>query len=117
MTAGDRSRLAPRAKPARMDRRLEAPHRRGAANPRIVERAAVVVYRATSWLLASLPPKPAAAVIGRLSQASYLLWPTKRRWSNRNFGHVLGLPPDHRRVREAALGAYMGHPDRRSRRE
>ena len=34
-------------------------------------------------------------VIGRLSQLSYLAWPTKRRWSNRNFGHVLGLPPDH----------------------
>jgi phosphatidylinositol dimannoside acyltransferase len=109
MTAGDRSRLGPPAKPARIDRRLEAPHRRGGASPRIVERAAVVVYRATSWLLASLPPKPAAAAIGRLSQASYLLWPTKRRWSNRNFGHVLGLPPDHRRVREAALGAYMGY--------
>ena len=39
-------------------------------------------------------------------QASYLLWPTKRRWSNANFGHVLGLPPEHPRVRALALRAY-----------
>jgi phosphatidylinositol dimannoside acyltransferase len=109
MTAGDRSRLGPPAKPARIGKRLEAPHRRRGASPRIVERTALVAYRATSWLLASVPPKPAASVIGRLSQASYLLWPTKRRWSNLNFGRVLGLPPEHRRVREAALAAYMGY--------
>lgn len=109
MTAGDQSHAGPPAKPARVDRRLEAPHRRGGTNPRIVERTAVLAYRATSWLLAAVPPKPAATIIGRLSQASYLLWPTKRRWSNRNFGHVLGLPPDHPRVRDAALGAYMGY--------
>ena len=35
------------------DRRLEAPHRRGGASPRIVERAAVAAYRAASWLLAT----------------------------------------------------------------
>ena len=109
MTAGDQSQTGPPAKPARIDRRLEAPHRRGGSSPRIVERTAVIVYRATSWLLATVPPKPAATIIGRLSQASYLLWPTKRHWSNRNFANVLGLPPDHRRVREAALGAYMGY--------
>ena len=108
-TAADQSRPGPPAKPARIDRRLEAPHRRGASSPRIVERTAVLAYRATSWLLATVPPRPAAAVIGRLSQASYLLWPTKRRWSNRNFANVLGLPPEHRRVRDAALGAYMGY--------
>ncbi|HET8786234.1 MAG TPA: lysophospholipid acyltransferase family protein [Candidatus Limnocylindrales bacterium] len=109
MTADDRSRLAPSPTAVRPDRRLEAPHRRGGASPRIVEQTAVLAYRATAWLLASLPPKPAATLIGWLSQASYLMWPTKRRWSNRNFGHVLGLPPDHRRVREAALSAYMGY--------
>ena len=47
----------------------------------------------------------AATIIGRGAQLSYLLWPTKRRWSNRNFGHVLGLPPDHPRVRRIA---YVG---------
>jgi phosphatidylinositol dimannoside acyltransferase len=45
-------------------------------------------------------------VIGRAAQAGYLLWPSKRRWSNRNFGHVLGLPPDHPEVRRLALRAY-----------
>jgi lauroyl/myristoyl acyltransferase len=105
VTAGDQPRTAARD----AERRLEAPHRRGGASPRVVERLAVLGYRATSWLLAVLPPGPAAAVIGRLAQLSYLTWPTKRRWSNRNFGHVLGLPPDHRRVREAALGAYRGY--------
>ena len=85
---------------------------RGAASarrrsaPRVIERLAVVGYRATSWLLARVPPKSAAAVIGRLSQLSYLAWPTKRRWSNRNFGHVLGLPPDDRRVRAAGAAAH-----------
>ena len=45
-------------------------------------------------------------MIGTGSQAGYLLWPTKRRWSNANFGHVLGLPPDDPRVRRLALTAY-----------
>ena len=109
MTAGEGRQRGSAARPVGLDRRLEAPHRRGGASPRIVERLAVLGYRATAWLLASLPPKPAAAVIGRLSQLSYLAWPTKRRWSNRNFGHVLGLPPDHPRVREAAMRAYLGY--------
>ena len=33
-------------------------------------------------------------MIGTGSQAGYLLWPTKRAWSNANFGRVAGLPPD-----------------------
>jgi KDO2-lipid IV(A) lauroyltransferase len=88
------------------ERRLEAPHRRGAARPRIVERTAVVSYRATAWLLGQLPALPARVVVGLLAQGSYLAWPAKRRWSNSNFGHVLGLPPDDRRVRALALRAY-----------
>jgi KDO2-lipid IV(A) lauroyltransferase len=74
-----------------------------------VERVAVAGYRALSWVLATVPPGIAASVVGRASQASYLAWPTKRRWSNRNFGHVLGLPPDHERVRSMALRAYHGY--------
>jgi phosphatidylinositol dimannoside acyltransferase len=106
VTAGDR----PRADARVSDRRLEAPHRRGGgASPRIVERAALAGYRAISWILATVPPKPAATLIGRALQLSYLAWPTKRRWSNRNFGHVLGLPPDHPRVRSMALRAYYGY--------
>jgi KDO2-lipid IV(A) lauroyltransferase len=67
---------------------------------------AVASYRATARLLRLLPSGPSSEVIGRLSQLSYLLWPTKRRWSNRNFGYVLGLPPDHGAVRSLALRAY-----------
>ena len=88
------------------ERRLEAPHRRGGASPRIVERSAVLGYRFASWLLRTLPPGPTGVVLGLGSQASYLLWPTKRAWSNSNFGHVLGLPPDDPRVRRLALRAY-----------
>ena len=63
-------------------------------------------YRFVSWLLRTLPPGPTGAVLGVGSQASYLVWPKKRAWSNRNFAHVLGLPPDDPRVRRLALRAY-----------
>ena len=93
------------------ERRLEAPHRRGGASPRIVERSVVLAYRAMAWVLRTVPARPAGALIGLGAQASYLLWPTKRAWSNRNFGHVLGLPPDHPRVRRLALRAYRVYGD------
>jgi KDO2-lipid IV(A) lauroyltransferase len=88
------------------EHRLEAPHRRGRTGPRIVERAAVTGYKLTSRLLAVLPAGLAREVIGRLAQVSYLAWPAKRRVSNQNFGHVLGLEPDDVRVRRLALRAY-----------
>jgi KDO2-lipid IV(A) lauroyltransferase len=89
------------------ERQLEAPHRRATkASPRLLERTAVAGYRATSWLLSVVPERIGREVIGRLSQLSYLAWPAKRRWSNRNFGHVLGLPPSDPRVRRLALRAY-----------
>ncbi len=88
------------------EKRLEAPHRRGGSSPRIVERSAVIGYRAVSWLLRTLPPGPTGAILGLSAQGSYLLWPTRRTWSNQNFGHVLGLPPDDPRVRRMALRAY-----------
>jgi len=88
------------------ERRLEAPNRRGGASPRVVERSAVYGYRAASWLLRTLPAGPTAGVLGLGAQGSYLLWPKKRDWSNQNFGHVLGLPPDDPRVRRLALRAY-----------
>lgn len=115
MTAGDPPTTAPRRPDdARVrrggdpapERRLEAPHRRGGSSPRVVERLAVLAYRAMSWLLAVLPAGPTGEVVGRFAQLSYLLWPTKRRWSDRNFGHVLGLPPGDPRVRRLALRAY-----------
>jgi KDO2-lipid IV(A) lauroyltransferase len=66
----------------------------------------ILAYRATAWLFARVSPTIARPFLGRLAQASYLLWPTKRRWSNQNFGHVLGLPPSDPRVRRLALRAY-----------
>ena len=93
------------------EHRLEAPHRRGGARPRVIERLGIAGYRSTAWVLARVPPGLARPVFGRLAQMSYLLWPTKRRWSNLNFGHVLGLPPSDPRVRRMALRAYRryGH--------
>ena len=93
--------------------RLEAPHRRLEAGSRVGqlverfrERFAVVAYRVGSWVVGHLPPALARFVIARGSQLAYIVLPTKRRWSNANFAHVLGLPPSHRRVRTTALAAY-----------
>lgn len=102
MTQGPRRTTASSSR----EHRLEAPHRRGGARPRVVERLAIFGYKTTSWVLARVPPVVARPVLGLVAQASYLFWPTKRGWSNRNFGHVLGLPPDDPRVRRLALRAY-----------
>ena len=89
------------------ERRLEAPPRRlEATPPRIVEKAAVIGYRSMAAALAHLPTALTVPAIGGLNQLAYLLWPTKRRYSNANFAHVLGLPPDHRRVHRMVLHAY-----------
>jgi lauroyl/myristoyl acyltransferase len=93
--------------PARA-RRLEAPHRRAAGGSRVLEKATVRGYRAAAWLLSRLPPAPAWTAIGWFTRASYLLWPTKRRWSDANFRHVLGSPRSKGPVRRLALRAY-GH--------
>jgi phosphatidylinositol dimannoside acyltransferase len=73
---------------------------------RSVERVAVHAYAATTWVVAHVPSRLSRWVIGTGSQAGYLLWRTKRDWSNANFGHVAGLPPGDPRVRRLALGAY-----------
>jgi phosphatidylinositol dimannoside acyltransferase len=88
------------------ERRFEAPHRRGGARPRIVERAGVVAYRATAGALRLVPPTLARGTMGTLTRASYLANPSRRHWANANFGHVLGLPPDDPRVRRLALRAF-----------
>jgi KDO2-lipid IV(A) lauroyltransferase len=59
-----------------------------------------------TWVVAHVPGPLSRWVIGTGSQAGYVFWPAKRRWSNANFGHVAGLPPDDPRVRRMALGAY-----------
>ena len=73
---------------------------------RIVERTSARLYLAGSWILGHLPARPVWTVIGWFTRASYLLWPTKRRYSNVNFGHVLGKSPDSPAVRRVALAAY-----------
>jgi KDO2-lipid IV(A) lauroyltransferase len=87
-------------------KRLEAPHRRLQTSPRIVEKIAVIAYKSASALLAHLPPRFSAAVVGRLNQAAYLVWPSKRRNVNLNFSHVLGVPQADPAVRRMALKAY-----------
>jgi lauroyl/myristoyl acyltransferase len=88
-------------------RQLEAPHRRlESTPPRLVEKAAVIGYQSASAVLAFVPPAISRGVIGGVSQISYLAWPAKRRSSNVNFGHVLGLPPSDPRVVRMALRAY-----------
>jgi KDO2-lipid IV(A) lauroyltransferase len=86
---------------------LEAPHKRlETTPPRFVEKAAVIGYRSMSAVLGFTPPAISRAVIRSGNQLAYLAWPAKRRFSNANFGHVLGLPPDHPRVTRLALRAY-----------
>ena len=87
-------------------KRLEAPHRRREHGPRILEKVAVTAYATAVWLVAHIPPGLARWVIATASQAGYLFWPSKRAWSNANFGRVAGLPPDDLRVRRLALAAY-----------
>ncbi|MEO7664093.1 MAG: hypothetical protein ABIV26_03135 [Candidatus Limnocylindrales bacterium] len=86
--------------------RLDAPHRRIQAGSSAFEQAVVVAYKAFAWVISHVPPAIPSAILARGAQLSYILWPTKRHWSNANFGHVLGLPPSHPRVRSTALRAY-----------
>ena len=71
-----------------------------------VEKVALRAYIVTTWIVAHVPGPLSRWVIATGSQAGYVFWPAKRRWSNANFGHVAGLPPDDPRVRRMALGAY-----------
>ncbi|MFN8628940.1 MAG: lysophospholipid acyltransferase family protein [Chloroflexota bacterium] len=88
-------------------KKLEAPHRRlESTPPRFVEKAAVIGYKSMAAALVHLPPKLTVPVIGAFNQLSYLAWPKKRRFVNANFGKVMGLPPEHVRVRRMALRAY-----------
>ena len=88
-------------------RKLAAPHRRlEATPPRFVEKAAVIGYKSMAAALIHLPTRLTMPVIGSINQLSYLLWPKKRHFSDANFGRVMGLPPEHPRVRRMALRAY-----------
>ena len=85
---------------------LVAPHRRGNGGPRRLERVAVHGYLAGAWLIGHIPARLARGVIVLVLRVSYSLWPSKRRYVNENFAHVLGLEPGHPEVRRQALSAY-----------
>lgn len=87
-------------------RALEAPHRRPEGPPRLIERAGVVGFRVGAYVIGHLPERLARALMEATFAASYRLWPTKRRWSNENFGHVLGLEPDDPEVDRLSRAAY-----------
>lgn len=76
---------------------------------RVLERTGVAAYRLVAAIVGRLPARPAWILLGLLTQASYLAWPSKRRWANLNFGHILGLPPDDPAVRRLALAAYRNY--------
>lgn len=88
-------------------RRTEVtPHRRSPGAPRVLERAAVAGFRGAAWAMRRLPEGATSAVVSHAFHASYSLWPSKRRWSNENFAHVLGHDPEHPEVRRLAVAAY-----------
>lgn len=90
-------------------RALVARHHATTSGSRVVERTGLISYRAVRAVVGRLPARPAWTVIGWIAQLTYLLWPSKRRWANTNFAHVLGLPPDHPEVRRLALRAYRNY--------
>src|SRR4029077_16956253 len=61
------------------------------------------------WLMARLPVPIARGIVSVLLQASFVLWPKKRRYVNDNFGHVLGRSPTSLEVRRKALAAYRSY--------
>jgi KDO2-lipid IV(A) lauroyltransferase len=72
----------------------------------LTERTAVLAYRAAASTLARAPEAPTRAVLGRLAEASYLVWPSKRRSADLNFARVLRTEPGDPRVRRLARRAY-----------
>ena len=88
---------------------LGAPIARTGRGPRPVERSAIYAYRAGAWLMGRLPVPIARGVVSVLLQASFLLWPKKRRSVNDNFAHVLGRPATSLEVRRKTLAAYRSY--------
>jgi KDO2-lipid IV(A) lauroyltransferase len=87
-------------------RATETPHRRRGGPPRIVERVGVTAFKMGAFVIGSLPERVARPLLEMAALASYYTWPTKRRWSNENFGHVLGRDPDDPEVGRLSRAAY-----------
>ena len=90
---------------------LVAPHKRGSRGrgPRPIEKLAVYVYRAGAWLMGHLPVPVARGFVSIALQASFVLWPQKRRYVNDNFAHILGRPAGSLEVKRKALAAYRSY--------
>jgi lauroyl/myristoyl acyltransferase len=92
---------------------LEAPHRRReqlrTVSPaaRIIEPLGYHAYRAGSWIVCRIPDRIAWSLVGTAMVAGAMLWPKKRRWSEENYAHVLGVEPGHPRARRMARRQYM----------
>jgi lauroyl/myristoyl acyltransferase len=97
------------ADPKRKD--LVAPHKRGSRGrgPRPVEKLAIYAFRAGAWLMGHLPVPVARGVVSTMLQASFVLWPQKRRYVNDNFAQVLGRPATSLEVKRKALAAYRSY--------
>lgn len=91
-------------------KQLVAPHRRsGKGSIRPVEKAAIYGYRAGTWLMSRLPVPVARGIVSFMLQASFVLWPKKRRYVNENFAHILGRPAASLEVKRRTLGAYRSY--------
>ena len=101
--------MSPAADRKRKD--LVAPHKRGSRGrgPRPIEKLAIYAYRAGAWLMGHLPVPVARGAVSTMLQASFVLWPQKRRYVNDNFAHVLGRPATSLEVRRKALAAYRSY--------
>jgi len=101
--------VSPAADGKRKD--LVAPHRRGSRGrgPRPIEKLAIYAYRAGAWIMGHLPVPVARGIVSTMLQASFVLWPQKRRYVNENFAHVLGRPATSLEVKRKALAAYRSY--------
>jgi lauroyl/myristoyl acyltransferase len=90
---------------------LVAPHKRGSRGrgPRPIEKLAIYAYRAGAWLMGHLPVPVARGLVSFALQASFVLWPQKRRYVNDNFAHILGRPAGSLEVKRKALAAYRSY--------
>jgi phosphatidylinositol dimannoside acyltransferase len=88
---------------------LGTPVARTGRGPRPVEKAAIYGYRTGAWVMGRLPVPVARGIVSVLLQASFVLWPKKRRFVNDNFAHILGRPPTSLEVRRKAFAAYRAY--------
>jgi KDO2-lipid IV(A) lauroyltransferase len=91
------------------EKALGVPVQRTGRGPRPIEKGAIYAYRAGAWLMGRLPVPIARGLVSVLLQASFVLWPKKRRYVNDNFGHILGRPATSLEVRRKALAAYRSY--------